>query len=61
MLRAKLGSEVPIIGVGGILCGKDAKEKIIAGANLIQLYSGLIYRGPNLVAECAKALHRNSA
>ncbi|HEX9301665.1 MAG TPA: quinone-dependent dihydroorotate dehydrogenase, partial [Casimicrobiaceae bacterium] len=44
------------IGVGGILCGADAKEKIDAGATLVQIYTGLIYRGPGLVAECAKAL-----
>jgi dihydroorotate dehydrogenase len=47
---------VPIIGVGGILSGRDAKAKIAAGAQLVQLYSGLIYRGPALVRECADAL-----
>ena len=55
-LKAKLGNQVPIIGVGGILSGADAKEKIAAGASLVQVYSGLIYRGPDLVNECAKAL-----
>jgi len=55
-LKARLGNQVPIIGVGGILSGADAKEKIAAGASLIQVYSGLIYRGPDLVNECAKAL-----
>lgn len=55
-LKARLGDQLPIIGVGGILSGADAREKIMAGASLIQLYSGLIYRGPDLVAECAKAL-----
>jgi dihydroorotate dehydrogenase len=54
--KARLGNELPIIGVGGILSGADAREKIVAGASLIQLYSGLIYRGPDLVNECAKAL-----
>ncbi len=55
-LRARLGDRLPIIGVGGILSGADAREKIRAGASLVQIYSGLIYRGPDLVNECAKAL-----
>ena len=58
-LKAKLGNQVPIIGVGGILSGADAKEKIAAGASLVQVYSGLIYRGPDLVNECAKALRKH--
>ena len=48
----------PIIGVGGILNGEAAAEKISAGASLVQIYSGLIYRGPALVAECAHAIHQ---
>jgi dihydroorotate dehydrogenase len=55
-LRAELGDAVPIIGVGGILSGADAQAKITAGAQLVQLYSGLIYEGPGLITECAKAL-----
>jgi dihydroorotate dehydrogenase len=55
-LKAEVGDAVPIIGVGGILSGRDAKAKIDAGAQLVQLYSGLIYRGPALVRECADAL-----
>ena len=55
-LRAALGERIPIIGVGGILRGDDAAEKIAAGAKLVQLYSGLIYTGPQLVAECVRAL-----
>jgi dihydroorotate dehydrogenase len=55
-LRAALAGELPIIGVGGILSGADAREKFDAGADLIQFYSGLIYRGPGLVRECALAL-----
>jgi len=55
-LKAEVGDAVPIIGVGGILSGRDAKAKINAGAQLVQLYSGLIYRGPALVRECADAL-----
>ena len=55
-LARHLKNEVPIIGVGGILSGDDAREKIDAGASLVQLYSGLIYRGPALVRECVKRL-----
>jgi dihydroorotate dehydrogenase len=55
-LKARLGDRLPIIGVGGILSGADAREKMRAGANLVQIYSGLIYRGPDLVSECANAL-----
>lgn len=52
-LHSHLNNEVPIIGVGGIFNGVDADDKIAAGAQLIQVYSGLIYKGPNLVSECA--------
>jgi dihydroorotate dehydrogenase len=55
-MKKELGNAIPIIGVGGILSGRDAQEKIAAGAQLVQLYSGLIYRGPSLVRECADAL-----
>jgi dihydroorotate dehydrogenase len=55
-LAKELGKEIPIIGVGGIMCGADAKAKMDAGASLVQLYSGLIYAGPALVRECAQAL-----
>ncbi|HEU0187265.1 MAG TPA: quinone-dependent dihydroorotate dehydrogenase [Gallionellaceae bacterium] len=57
-LAAELQGALPIIGVGGILKGDDAVEKIQAGATLVQLYSGLIYRGPTLIAECAEAIRR---
>jgi dihydroorotate dehydrogenase len=55
-LSNQLAGELPIIGVGGIMSGADAIEKIEAGASLVQVYSGLIYRGPSLVREVAKAL-----
>jgi dihydroorotate dehydrogenase len=55
-LRQELGDALPIIGVGGIMRGADAKEKIKMGASLVQLYTGLIYQGPGLIRECAKAL-----
>jgi dihydroorotate dehydrogenase len=58
-LKKELGDALPIIGVGGILSGEDAKAKIDAGAALVQLYSGLIYRGPALVRECAEALRKS--
>jgi dihydroorotate dehydrogenase len=57
-LRAAVGERIPIIGVGGILRSEDAVERIAAGARLIQLYSGLIYGGPRLIAECVRALGR---
>lgn len=52
-LASALAGEVPIIGVGGIVRGADAQAKIDAGASLVQLYSGLVYRGPGLIAEAA--------
>jgi dihydroorotate dehydrogenase len=55
-LRATLGKGYPIIGVGGILSGKDAQSKIDAGADLVQIYTGLIYKGPELVREAALAI-----
>ena len=50
-----LDGAMPVIGVGGIMCGADAVEKLQAGASLVQIYSGLIYRGPRLVRECVEA------
>jgi dihydroorotate dehydrogenase len=55
-LRAALGPHFPIIGVGGILSADDAVSKIRAGADVVQIYTGLIYRGPALVSEAAKAI-----
>ncbi|ALS62362.1 MULTISPECIES: quinone-dependent dihydroorotate dehydrogenase [Pandoraea] len=55
-LATELGGALPIIGVGGILSGADARAKLDAGASLVQVYSGLIYRGPELVRECVQAL-----
>ena len=57
-LRARLDDSIPIIGVGGILSGADAAGKITAGAQLVQFYTGLIYRGPDLVGECVDAIRR---
>ncbi len=55
-LKKELKDALPIIGVGGILSGADAQEKFAAGAQLVQLYSGLIYAGPGLVRDCANAI-----
>ncbi len=55
-LRAALGPAFPIIGVGGVLSGADACSKIEAGADVVQIYTGLIYKGPALVHEAALAL-----
>jgi dihydroorotate dehydrogenase len=57
-LRATLGKAFPIIGVGGIMSAQDAVSKIQAGADAVQIYTGLIYRGGALVSECAKALQK---
>ncbi|MDT6962769.1 quinone-dependent dihydroorotate dehydrogenase [Cupriavidus sp. SZY C1] len=57
-LRRVVGNDLPIIGVGGIFDGAGARAKIDAGAQLVQVYSGLIYRGPTLVRDCAAALRR---
>ena len=53
--RSALGSETPIIGVGGIMEGWHVKEKVKAGANLVQLYSGFVYEGPRLIRDCINA------
>ena len=55
-LQEALQGALPIIGVGGIMSGSDARDKIAAGAKLVQFYTGMVYRGPELVAECVKAL-----
>ena len=55
-LRQTLGKDYPIIGVGGILSAADALSKIAAGADVVQLYSGLVYTGPELVTQVAQAL-----
>lgn len=55
-LRDQLQDEIPLIAAGGIVSGADAQEKIRLGAELVQLYSGLIYRGPALISESATAI-----
>ena len=58
-LRAALGQGFPIIGVGGILSGADAVSKIKAGADVVQVYTGLIYKGPELVTTAALAIKKS--
>ncbi len=56
--HSHLGERVPIIGVGGIMCADDAKEKFDAGAKLVQLYTGFIYHGPPLVQDILASLNK---
>jgi dihydroorotate dehydrogenase len=60
-LRHSLGQDFPIIGVGGVLSGADAVSKVEAGADVVQIYTGLIYKGPALVREAALALKAHAA
>ena len=60
-LRATLGAAFPIIGAGGVMSAADATTKRDAGADVVQLYTGLIYRGPALIVEAARALHGHRA
>ena len=57
-MRTRLPESIPMVGVGGILSGADAAAKMSAGATLVQLYTGLVYRGPRLVGECVDAMRR---
>ena len=57
-LRAALGDDFPIIGVGGIMSAQDAVSKIRAGADLVQIYTGLIYQGPALVTDSARLIKK---
>ncbi len=56
--RQALPDSIPIIAVGGIMSGKDAQQKLDAGASLVQIYSGLIYQGPSLIADIVKAIQQ---
>ena len=58
MLRTRLADSIPLVGVGGIMGGADAAQKTAAGATLVQFYTGLVYRGPQLVHECVDAIRR---
>ena len=56
-----LQTTIPLIGVGGVMTGKDACDKIIAGASLVQIYTGLIYQGPELVSDIIKQVTHGSS
>jgi dihydroorotate dehydrogenase len=56
VLRKALPPQIALIGVGGITCGQDAVDKLELGAELVQFYTGMVYRGPELVAECLQAI-----
>jgi dihydroorotate dehydrogenase len=58
MLRTRLPESIPLVGVGGVLSGADAAKKMAAGASLVQLYTGLVYRGPALIGESVDAMRR---
>jgi dihydroorotate dehydrogenase len=60
-LRSALGKGFPIIGVGGVMSAQDAVSKIRAGADAVQIYTGLIYRGPQLVSDAARAIKQMAA
>jgi len=60
-LAQALGGTLPVIGAGGIMTGAGAREKVAVGASLVQLYTGLIYRGPALIRECVAALCGDAA
>jgi len=60
-LAEKSGKSFPIIGVGGIFTPEDAREKLAAGADLVQVYTGFIYEGPGLARRINKALQRSEA
>ncbi|MFO1530835.1 MAG: dihydroorotate dehydrogenase (quinone) [Kiritimatiellia bacterium] len=55
-LHGLLNGRIPIIGAGGIFSGADAQEKMQAGASLVQVYTGFIYRGPGIVADILKSM-----
>jgi dihydroorotate dehydrogenase len=57
-LRTRLPESIPVVGVGGILSGADAATKMSAGASMVQVYTGLVYRGPELIVECVQAMRR---
>jgi dihydroorotate dehydrogenase len=59
-MRDALGVGFPIVGVGGVMSGADAVAKMNAGADMVQIYTGLIYRGPGLVLEAARAIARQA-
>jgi dihydroorotate dehydrogenase len=53
--RADMDRNIPIIGVGGVMSGEAAQAKLAAGASLVQVYTGFIYEGPELIKQCIQA------
>jgi len=60
-LTAQLGSEVPVMASGGIFTAEDAKEKLAAGACLLQIWTGFIYAGPGVAGKICKGLVENQS
>jgi dihydroorotate dehydrogenase len=60
-MAQRLDGRTPLVGVGGILSGKDAAAKVDAGASLVQFYTGIVYRGPALIGECVDVLRARGA
>jgi dihydroorotate dehydrogenase len=60
-MAQRFGGKVPLIGVGGILSGADAAAKMAAGASLVQFYSGMVFRGPELIGESVTAIRAQVA
>jgi dihydroorotate dehydrogenase len=60
-LRERLPASIPLVGVGGICSGEDAAAKIAAGAELVQFYTGMVFRGPALIGESIEAIRRHDA
>ena len=60
-MAQRLGGKIPLVGVGGIVAGGNAAQKMAAGASLVQFYSGMIYRGPALIGDCVEAIRARSA
>ena len=60
-MAERVGSKIPLIGVGGIVTGADAAAKMVAGASLVQFYTGMIYHGPGLIGECVQAIRARIA
>jgi dihydroorotate dehydrogenase len=57
VLREELGNEIPLIGVGGLMSADDVRVRLDAGATLVQLYTGFVYRGPALLNDCLQSFH----
>ncbi|MGN6314594.1 MAG: quinone-dependent dihydroorotate dehydrogenase [Rhodanobacteraceae bacterium] len=60
-MARRFGGRIPLVGVGGIFTGDDAAGKLDAGATLVQIYTGMVYRGPQLITECTEAIRRRGS